>query len=96
MEHQTGKGTPVVHQNTLSSRTLLQPTRPQTFPESFYQCHLILPKVKAAPVVRDSAVGEGTVVVVVVVGIQAQIKNAPQRATLVGIVLHFRSLISAA
>lgn len=74
MEHQTGKGTPAVHQNALSSHTPLQPTRPQTFPESFYQCHLILPKVKAAPAVRDSVVGEGKVVVVVV-GTRAEIKT---------------------
>lgn len=78
MEHQTGKGTLAVHHNVLSSRTLLQPTRPQTFPESFYQCHLILPKVKAAPAVRDSVVGEGkvgVVVVVVEVGTRAEIKT---------------------
>lgn len=72
MEHQTGKGTAAAQENTLSSRTPLQPTRPQTFPESFYQCHLILPKVKAAPAARGSAVGEGraaAAVVGVVVGI---------------------------
>lgn len=36
-----------------------QPTHPQPFPESFCQCHLILRKVKAAAVERDSVVLEG-------------------------------------
>lgn len=49
-----------LHQLMLSISTqTFQPTHPQTFPESFYQCHLILRKVKVASVVSDFVVLEG-------------------------------------
>lgn len=43
---------------TALSAQARQPTRPQTFNESFYQCHLIPQKVKVASVERGVVVSE--------------------------------------
>lgn len=59
VEQQTFESTLAASQliAALSAHTR-QPTHPQTFNESFYQCHLIPQKVKVASVERGVVVSE--------------------------------------